>query len=169
VEALAASAGDMAGIYLVPAFTGLGAPYWDAQARGAILGLTRGAGRAEIARAGLESTVFQTRDLLDAMAADGAPIAALKVDGGMTANAWLLQRMADICAVDVMRPKVLETTAFGAAALAGLGAGIYSTTDDIAKLWAAEAAFAPALEESARARSIDGWRQAVARVRSERA
>jgi glycerol kinase len=166
IEALAAAAADDAGVYLVPAFTGLGAPYWDPDARAAILGLTRGAGRAEIARAGLESTVYQTCDLFDAMAADGVAPATLRVDGGMTANAWLLQRMADLCAVEVVRPAIRETTAFGAAALAGLGVGLYGGLDDIAALWRADARFTPTLSAEKREKARAGWRDAVARVRS---
>ncbi len=167
IEALAAAAGDMTGIYLVPAFTGLGAPYWDPDARGAILGLSRGAGRAEIARAALESTVYQTRDLADAMAADGQRPLEMRVDGGMAANAWFLQRLADILAVPVVRPAMLETTAFGAACLAGLGVGAIPDANAIAALWRAGARADPNLDEAPRAQAIAGWRAAVGRVLSQ--
>jgi glycerol kinase len=164
IEALAASAGDMTGIYLVPAFTGLGAPYWDPGARAAILGLTRGAGRAEIARAALDSTVYQTRDLCDAMTADGQAPTVLRVDGGMAANGWLLQRLADILGTPVIRPAMLETTAFGAAGLAGLGAGVWSGPQELAALWRAGARTEPQLAPAERDAAIKGWRAAVKRV-----
>jgi glycerol kinase len=167
IEALAAAAGDMTGIYMVPAFTGLGAPYWDPNARAAIMGLTRGAGRAEIARAALDSTVYQTRDLLDAMAADGQSPTELRVDGGMAANAWFLQRLADILAVPVVRPQMLETTAFGAACLAGLGLGAFSSPAAIEALWRAGARTEPQFDEAERTKGINGWRAAVRRVRSQ--
>lgn len=164
IEALAASAGDMTGVYLVPAFTGLGAPYWDPDARGAILGLTRGVGRAEIARAALESTVYQTRDLCDAMAADGLSPTLLRVDGGMTANVWFLQRLADILGTPVVRPAILETTAFGAAGLAGLGAGVWSGPEELAALWRAGAEAAPKAAAAERDAAVAAWRAAVRRV-----
>jgi glycerol kinase len=167
IEALAQAAGDMTGIYLVPAFAGLGAPYWDPEARAAILGLTRGAGRAEIARAALESTVYQTRDLLDAMAADGQSPIELRVDGGMAANTWFLQRLADVLALPVVRPHMLETTAFGAACLAGLGIGALSGPEAIAALWRTGARAEPQTEQADREAAIAGWRAAVARVRSQ--
>src|SRR5581483_11313082 len=134
-EALAQSIPDSAGVYLLPAFTGLGAPYWDPEARGAIVGLTRASSRAEIVRAGLDSVVYQTRDLLDAMAADGERPASLKVDGGMAGNAFFLQRLADILGMPILRPRMTESTAFGAACLAALGCGIYRSVEEIAALW----------------------------------
>jgi glycerol kinase len=143
VESLAASAPDANGVYLVPAFTGLGAPYWDADARGALLGLTRASGRGEIARAALDSVAFQTTDLLEAMAADGMRPEKLKVDGGMAANELFMQRLADLVGLEIIRPRVTESTAFGAACLAGLGSGAYGSLADIA-----------------------GWRAALSRVRS---
>jgi glycerol kinase len=166
VEALAATAKPAEGLYFVPAFTGLGAPYWDPDARGAILGLTRDMGVAEIARAALDAVCFQTRDLLDAMARDmnGKP-GALKVDGGMVKNDWFCQRLADLTGLPVDRPKITETTALGAAYLAGLSAGIFSSFDDIAKAWALDRRFDPTLAASARDTLYEGWLAAVARVR----
>jgi glycerol kinase len=159
---------DTHGVYLVPAFTGLGAPYWDPQARGAIIGLTRDSGIAEIVRAALESVCYQSRDLLEAMRADGATLpAALRVDGGMAANDWLMQCLADLLATPVERPTVTETTALGAAYLAGLGAGVYQSLDDITALWARECAFTPAMSTAKRDALYGGWQDAVARVRSK--
>ena len=166
VEALASSVPNSGGVYLVPAFTGLGAPYWDPDARGALVGLTRGSGRGEIARAGLDSVAYQTRDLLDAMAADGIRPAVLKVDGGMAQNGLFLQRLADILNVPILRPTMAESTAFGAACLAGLGCGLYTTLDEIARLWKAEARCEPRLDAATRERELAGWREAVKRVRS---
>ena len=168
IEALATAAGDMTGLYLVPAFAGLGAPYWDPDARGGLVGLTRGAGRAEIARAALESTVYQTRDLTDAMAKDGVAPARLKIDGGMAANGWFMQRLADVLAAPVVRPVVLETTALGAACLAGVGAGLFATLQESASLWRASATCEPAMDATVRDTEIAGWRAAVERVRTNR-
>ena len=169
-EALAKSVADNGGVYLVPAFTGLGAPWWDPDARGAILGLTRDAGLPQIVRAALESTAYQTRDLMAAMQKDLGPKAALKtlrVDGGMSANDWVMQFLADQLGLDVDRPVVTETTAWGAAALAGLGAGVYSSLDDIAKVRRVDRLFRPAMAEPMRAKLYAGWQDAVARVRSD--
>src|SRR5258708_20660450 len=130
-------------VYVVPAFTGLGAPYWDADARGAIFGLTRDVGRAEIARAALDAACFQTRDLLDAMRADGAALKSLRVDGGMVANDWLMQRLADILGMTVERPRYIESTIRGAAALAGLAAGLFPSLHAIAAHVAPPPAFEP--------------------------
>jgi len=163
-EALAKSVADAGGVYLVPAFTGLGAPYWDPDARAAVVGLTRASSRAEIARAGLDSVVYQTRDLLDAMAADGVRPSVLKVDGGMAQNGFFLQRLADILDLTILRPKMAESTAFGAACLAGLGRGIYGSLKDIASLWQPDARCSPQLDASTRERDIQGWRAAVRRV-----
>jgi glycerol kinase len=171
IEALARTAKTADGLYFVPAFTGLGAPYWDPGARGAILGLTRDMGVAEIARAALDAVCFQTRDLLEAMAADmrvaglGAP-AVLKVDGGMVRNDWFCQRLADLTGLSVERPHITETTAQGAAYLAGLAAGIFSSLDDIARAWALDRRFDPTLSATARDLGYEGWMNAVARVRS---
>jgi len=167
IELLAQSVADTGGVYLLPAFTGLGAPYWDPDARGGIVGLTRATGRGEIARAGLDSVVYQTRDLLDAMAADGIGPSQLKVDGGMAQNSFFLQRLADILAVPILRPKMAESTAFGAACLAGLGSGVYNSLQDIAGLWQGDVRCEPKLEADAREHEMDGWRAALQRVRSE--
>ncbi len=166
VESLAQSVSDSGGVYLLPAFTGLGAPYWDPDARGAIVGLTRGSGRAEIARAGLDSVVYQTRDLLDAMAADGIGPAQLKVDGGMAQNRFFLQRLADVLGVPILRPRMAESTAFGAACLAGLGCGIYGTLDDIARLWEPDLRCEPQLDAASREHEMARWREALQRVRT---
>ncbi|MGH8137426.1 MAG: glycerol kinase GlpK [Steroidobacteraceae bacterium] len=166
IEPLARSVPDSGGVYLLPAFTGLGAPYWDPDARGAIVGLSRASSRGEIARAGLDSVVYQTRDLLDAMAADGVVPASLKVDGGMAQNAFFLQRLADILGVPILRPRMAEATAFGAACLAGLGHGVYGSLQEIAGLWQAEVRCEPQLDAAARAREMAGWREALKRVRS---
>ena len=166
-EALAQQANPEEQVILVPAFVGLGAPYWDAHARGAIFGLTRASGPAEIARATLEAVCYQTRDLLDATVADGAaPPSALRVDGGMVANNWLLQFLADILGCAVERPQVTETTALGAAYLAGLSSGVFDGLPGIAGLWQSEARFEPKMDESERQARYDAWRDAVRRVRS---
>ncbi|MGH6873247.1 MAG: glycerol kinase GlpK [Rhizomicrobium sp.] len=171
IEALAKAARPADGLYFVPAFTGLGAPYWDPDARGAILGLTRDMGAAEIARAALDAVCYQTRDLLDAMARDmeqgglGKP-AAIKVDGGMVKNDWFCQRLADLTGLPVERPTITETTALGAAYLAGLASGVFASFDDIAKGWALDRRFEPALASSTRDTLHDGWLKAVGRVRS---
>jgi glycerol kinase len=165
-EALAAGLSGNDGVYLVPAFTGLGAPYWDPDARGAILGLTRDVGRAAIVRAALEAVCYQTRDLMEAMAADRAPQpTALRVDGGMTRNDWLMQFLADTLGLPVERPAVTETTALGAAYLAGLASGLWGSVEDIARHWRRERLFEPRMAPTERARLYDGWRDAVARVR----
>jgi glycerol kinase len=166
VESLAASVAGANGVYLVPAFTGLGAPYWDADARGALLGLTRASGRAEIARAALDSVVYQTHDLLEAMSADGLRPEKLKVDGGMAQNGLFMQRLADIVGLEILRPRITESTAFGAACLAGLGSGAYASLADISRLVQADASFTPALGERERAADLTGWREALRRVRS---
>jgi glycerol kinase len=166
VESLAASVADAGGVHLIPAFTGLGAPYWDADARGALLGLTRASSRGEIARAALDSVVYQTYDLLDAMAADGLRPEKLKVDGGMAQNNLFMQRLADILGLDILRPRITESTAFGAACLAGLGSGAYRSLTDIAALARADASFVPTLSAHARDAEITGWRNALRRIRS---
>ena len=165
---LAAAADPEQAVYLVPAFTGLGAPWWDAHARGAMFGLTRSTGPKEIARAALEAVCFQTLDLLDAMRADwqGASDTVLRVDGGMVANDWMLQRLAGILDAPVDRPVVLETTALGAAWLAGSGAGVWPGADGFAKGWRRERRFEPAMDGAVRAKLVAGWRDAVKRTRS---
>jgi glycerol kinase len=165
---MAMAAGDTGGVYLIPAFTGLGAPYWDADARGAILGLTRDTSRDQIVRAALESVAFQTRDLLEAMRADEAgTIRDLRVDGGMVANNWLCQRLADLTGIPVQRPVTIETTALGAAYLAGLGAGMYTNLAEITDHWQVEQAFEPAMSATERDERYEGWKAAVRRVLSE--
>jgi len=166
VESLARTVKDAGGVYLVPAFTGLGAPYWDPDARGTIVGLSRDSGRAELARAGIDSAVYQTRDLLDAMAADGLNPAVLKVDGGMAQNELFLQRLADILDLPILRPKLAESTAFGAACLAAIGHGVYGSLRDVANIWQAELRCEPGLECAVRQQQIDGWRDAVRRART---
>ena len=166
-QPLAESVASSNGVYMVPAFTGLGAPYWDPDARGAILGLTRDTGIAHIARAALESVCYQTRDLLEAMRGDGADFATLRVDGGMVANNWVVQRLADMLDCRCERPQVSETTALGAAYLAGLQLGVYESLAEIAALWQCEAGFDPAMNEVDRTRRYTGWKNAVARVRTQ--
>jgi len=166
VESLAARVADNGGVYLVPAFTGLGAPHWDQHARGTIVGITRGTTDSHIARATLESIAFQTRDVLDAMAAD-ADIAAreLRVDGGASANNLLMQFQADILDMKVVRPKILESTAMGAGYLAGLGAGFWKSIDDIEQLWQEDRTFSPALERDSAERRHGEWKKAVGRAK----
>jgi glycerol kinase len=168
--ALAARSDPEQRIYLVPAFVGLGAPYWDADARGAIYGITRGTTRAEIARAALESVAYQTRDLHEAMhgdwTADGGGHSVLRVDGGMVASNWTMQFLADILDAPVDRPKILETTAIGAAYIAGYRAGLYPPPADFAKSWKLDRRFKPRLKEAERELKLAGWRDAVARTLS---
>ena len=166
-EALAEQVGDQSGVYLVPAFTGLGAPYWDPLARGAIMGLTRDTGIAEIVTAGLQSVCFQTRDLLEAMQADGdMPITSLRVDGGMVVNKWMVQALANTLGVQVERPQVTETTALGVACLAGLQQGLFNSLEDIARHWDCEHRFSPVMPEQRREQLYAGWLDAVKRVRA---
>ena len=168
-ETLAAGIPDSGGVFLVPAFTGLGAPHWDPDARGAIYGLTRDSGPAHLARAALESVCLQTRDLMTAMEADrGAAIDRLRVDGGMVENAWLLQALADIVDVAVERPRIIETTALGAAYLAGLQAGVFRSIDDIGGRWARDEEFTPRMPGRERERLVQGWESAVARTLEHR-
>ena len=167
-EALAEQTDEASGVYLVPAFTGLGAPYWDPKARGAIFGLTRDTGIKEIVTAGLQSVCYQTRDLLEAMRQDGAAApSALRVDGGMVVNNWLMQFLADILGVPVERPEVTETTALGVAYLAGLQAGLYRDLEEIATHWQRQQRFQPRMPDERRAKLYRGWLNAVQRVRSE--
>lgn len=165
---LAAAADPAQDIYLVPAFVGLGAPYWDSDCRGAIYGLSRGTGRAELAKAALESVCYQTRDLLEAMHGDlgSAHQTVLRVDGGMVESDWTMQRLADTLDAPVDRPKILETTALGAAYLAGLHTGFYSSPEDFAASWALERRFSPSSDDGSRARRYAGWKDAVQRTLS---
>ena len=166
VETLAASVADSGGVVMVPAFTGLGAPHWDATARGAIFGLTRGSTRAHIARATLESIAFQSAELAAAMR-DGAsvPVAELRVDGGAAVNNFLMQFQADLIGVNVVRPKITETTALGAAYLAGLAVGFWRTQEEIALLWETERTFVPHLSKGDAQMRMDAWRLAVDRTK----
>jgi len=164
IEALANSVLDSGGVVIVPAFTGLGAPHWDAEARGAIFGLTRGTSRAHIARAALESIAFQSADVLEAMQKDsGKTLKELRVDGGATANDLLMQFQADLLGVPVVRPKVLETTALGAAYLAGLTVNLWKSRDEIAGQWRVEKRFEPRMEAGEREERMARWREAVGR------
>jgi glycerol kinase len=166
-EALARSVPDTRGVYVVPAFAGLGAPYWDMDARGAVLGLTRGAGRAHLVRATLESLAYQTKDVFDVMNADsGIPIRELRVDGGAAANDFLMQFQADILGVPVDRPALVETTAAGAAFLAGLGSGFWKDTEQLRAVRRRERLFEPSMPLGQREELYAGWRSAVDRVRS---
>src|SRR6185503_7170031 len=157
---------DTAGVHLVPAFVGLGAPHWDSDARGAILGLQRGSTIAHIARAALESAAFQTAELLEAMAKDGVAPKLLRVDGGMARNDWFLQFMADVLGVEVVRPKNTETTALGAAILAALGAGEFGSLSEAASIWKLDRKFEPKMAQGERAARVAAWKEAVGRVLS---
>ena len=168
-QSLAEQSDTAQDVIIVPAFTGLGAPYWDAECRGAVYGLTRGSGPAEMARAALESVGYQTRDLMEAMHADwtdaeGAP--TLRVDGGMTANNWAMQFLSDIIGADVDRPQVLETTAMGAAWLAGQRAGVYPDQAGFAKTWALDQTFSPKMDAETRSTKYARWKRAVAATTS---
>ncbi|HBO93564.1 MAG TPA: glycerol kinase [Gammaproteobacteria bacterium] len=166
-EAMAQEVGVEHGVYMVPAFTGLGAPYWDPEARGALFGLTRDTGIKDIVTAGLQSVAYQTKDLIHAMEADGAgKPTALRVDGGMVANNWVVQFLSDILNVNVDRPAVIETTALGAAYLAGLQVGVYPSLEEIASLWHCERHFTPEMKDDLRDDLYQGWVKAVARVRT---
>ncbi|MGZ3581456.1 MAG: glycerol kinase GlpK [Ktedonobacterales bacterium] len=165
-EELASSIDDNGGVYIVPAFVGLGAPYWDQYARGTIVGLTRGSGRAELTRAVLEATCYLTRDVVTAMESDsGIPLKELRVDGGMVGNNWLMQFQSDVLNVRVERPVVAETTALGAAYLAGLAVGYWSGLDDVARNWAVDRVFTPTMDPARRDRLYRGWQRAVERSR----
>ncbi len=166
-EAIAVAAKDTGGVYIVPAFVGLGAPHWDSSARGTISGLTRASGKAEIVRAALESIAFQSRELVDAMEADsGETIRELRVDGGAAVNNFLMQFQADILGKPVVRPADVETTALGAAYLAGLAEKVWSGCEEIESFWRVERRFEPQMSEDERNRRMDGWRAAVLRARS---
>jgi glycerol kinase len=164
---IAESVPDTQGVYVVPAFTGLGAPYWDPAARGAILGITRGAGRAHLVRATLESLAYQSRDVIDAMNEEsGVPLRELRVDGGASSNDFLMQFQADILGVPVDRPALVETTAAGAAYLAGLGVGLWKDAESLARRRRRDRLFTPAMPPERREALYAGWKAAVERVRS---
>jgi glycerol kinase len=172
VQSLAESVPDSGGVMLVPAFTGLGAPYWKPDARGTITGLTRGSSLAHIARAALESIAYQSAALLLAMSRDavesgGAPVSELRVDGGACVNNLLMQFQADLLGIPVVRPAVVETTALGAAYLAGLSAGVYQSTDELTELWVAERRFMPTLAPSRAQELMARWEHAVAQASLE--
>ena len=168
-QALAEAADPEQQLYLVPAFTGLGAPYWDANCRGAIYGLTRNSGPAEFAKAALESVAYQTRDLVEAMRGDWADAGetVLRVDGGMCVNDWAMQALADMLGAEVDRPQVLESTALGAAWLAGMRAGVYPDMQGFSEGWALEQRFSPARSESWREDKYSGWKDAISRTLSK--
>ena len=162
VETLATSVSDNGGVYFVPAFAGLGVPYWNQFARGTMLGITRGTTTAHIARASIESIAFQTMDVLQAMNADASlPIKELRVDGGATANDLLMQFQSDVMNCKVIRPKITETTALGAAYLAGLAIGFWKDTAEIENYWQADKNFEPEMEDSKRQKEIRQWKKAV--------
>jgi glycerol kinase len=164
-EAMAMRVPDTGGVYLVPAFTGLGAPYWDPDARGAIMGLTRNSSVEHIVRAGLEAVCYQTRDLLECMKSDGvSQIDTLRTDGGMAVNNWLLQFLSNILNVTVQRPACVETSALGAVFLAGLYQGVYHSLDEIAELWHASASFSPQFSEAQQSQLYQGWKNVVERI-----
>jgi len=168
-EALARSVADTGGVYLVPAFVGLGAPYWDSEARGTVVGITRGTTRAHFVRSALEAIAYESRDLLDAMEKDsGRALASIKADGGASANSFLMQFQADITGRSVVLPEVAETTALGAAYLAGLAVGYWASLDDVKRNWRRRRAFTPAMDEGVRAGLVAGWAKAVAAARSYR-
>ena len=167
-EVIASRTGVVDDVYVVPAFAGLGAPYWDPDARGAILGLTGGSSRDDIVTATLQSVAFQTVDLIDAMAEDGIRPSVIRVDGGMVANDWFLQFLADVLGAPVERPVNVESTVLGAAYLAGYQAGIVESLSGIGALWQCDARFEPAMEAARREQLLGGWRDAIGRVRSDR-
>lgn len=164
-EAMARSVADSGGVFVVPAFTGLGAPYWDPYARGAVFGLTRGANKNHLVRATLESLAYQCNDLLSAMAEDlGRELVSLKVDGGASANNFLMQFQADMLKSDVLRPQCIETTSLGAAYLAGLATGYWENQEDVRKNWQIDKTFHPSLDEAKREELLAGWKKAVERT-----
>ncbi|MFG6414273.1 glycerol kinase GlpK [Roseateles sp. DC23W] len=167
VQALAGSVPDSGGVMLVPAFAGLGAPHWRSDARGAIVGLTRGSGRGHIARAAVESIAFQSAELLQAMQADGAALTELRVDGGASANDLLMQFQADLLGLPVLRPQITETTALGAALLAGIGAGLFASADEVGTIWQLDRAFEPRMSRDEAHTRMAQWGRAVRQVLAE--
>jgi glycerol kinase len=167
VEEIAKSIPDSAGVYVVPAFAGLGAPYWDPYARGAIMGLTRGTGKAHIVRATLESIAYQCRDVLEVLAQSaGHPIKEIRVDGGASANDHLMQFQADILGIPVVRPTITESTALGVAYLAGLAVGVWKSESELEGLWQVDKRFVPAMSDGQREELYLGWQESVRRVQS---
>jgi glycerol kinase len=165
IESLAAEVPDSGGVYIVPAFSGLFAPYWRSDARGLIAGLTGFSNRHHIARAVLEAVAFQTRDMVDAMTLDSqTPLTAMKVDGGMTVNALLMQFQSDVLGVPVIRSQIRETTALGAAYAAGLAVGFWSDFKDLRSRWRADRTWQPTMSETERDKRMTGWRKAVERA-----
>jgi glycerol kinase len=166
-EPMARAVSDTGGVYFVPAFVGLGAPYWDPDARGSLLGITRGTRQEHIVRAGLESVAFQTRDLVDAMQRDaGRSIRSVRVDGGASTNAFLMQFQSDILGVPLVRPRTFETTALGAAFAAGLQAGTWESRESLSGIWKADVIFEPSMSDAERAALLGGWSAAVRAARS---
>jgi len=163
-EAMCENLDSNKGVYLVPAFTGLGAPYWDPEARGGLFGLTRDTGRAEIVRATVESVCYQTYDLFTAMAQDGVEPKVLRVDGGMVANSWMVQYLSGILGIPVERPQVLETTAFGAAALAAMGAGVFGSLEEVKTAWQLDQRFEPDMDTGNREKVLSAWKSSVQKV-----
>ena len=164
-ENLAASVSDTAGVYFVPAFSGLFAPYWRSDARGVIVGLTRAATKAHLARAALEAICYQTRDVMDAMMADsGVPMKEMRVDGGITANSLCMQMQADIMGIDITRPLVNETTALGAAYAAGLAIGFWKNIDELKKQWQQSRRWNPTSTSAEREAGYAGWKKAISRT-----
>jgi glycerol kinase len=168
-ESLAEKASDDLSVYLVPAFTGLGAPYWDPNARGAIFGLTRDSGIIEVVTAALLSVCYQSKDLLVAIEADGGRVESLRVDGGMANNDYVMQKLSDLIDVEVLRPKLTETTALGAAYVAGLQAGIFKSLEEITEKWQLQQCFEPLKDASWRETQYSGWLDSVARTRTNAA
>lgn len=163
-ETIARSLKDNGGVYMVPTFTGLGAPYWDMYSRGLIIGLTRGTGRAHIVRAALESIAYQSADLVSAMASDcGRQPTELRVDGGASANQFLMQFQSDVLGCKVVRPAVIETTALGAALLAGLAVGVWKDMDEIRRIWQMDISLTPQMNDEQREASMRGWHRALKR------
>ena len=165
-ESLAEKTSEDLSVYLVPAFTGLGAPYWDPDARGALFGLTRDSGVKELVTAALLSVCYQSKDLLVAIEADGGNIASLRVDGGMANNNYVMQKLSDLLNLDVLRPELTETTALGAAYVAGLQAGIFKSLDEISTKWQPDQHFEPGKDDAWRETQYNGWLDAVSRTRS---
>jgi glycerol kinase len=166
-QIMARSVENTGGVFFVPAFTGLGAPYWDPDARGALFGITRGTRQEHIVRAGLESIAYQTRDLVQAMEADAErTISAIRVDGGASMNSFLMQFQADVLGMPLVRPKSCETTALGAAFAAGLATGVWKSRTELARIWQADALFQPSMSDATRSALMEGWKAAVAAARS---